>query len=81
MTGEPRRATVIAKTDVECYRIDKPSFEYIMQSRPELANEFAHILAERNQQLVAVQQNGNNNHHSQHHAKILDGIRQFFRLA
>jgi CRP-like cAMP-binding protein len=27
MTGEPRRATVIAKTDVECYRIDKDSFE------------------------------------------------------
>lgn len=80
MTGEPRRATVIAKTDVECYRIDKPSFEHIMQSRPELANEFAHILAERNQQLVAVQQNGNHSNHAQHHAKILDGIRRFFRL-
>ena len=80
MTGEPRRATVIAKTDVECYRIDKPSFEHIIQSRPELANEFAHILAERNQQLVAVQQNGNHNNHAQHHAKILDGIRRFFRL-
>src|SRR4029077_9143258 len=27
LTGEPRRATVIAKTDVECYRLDKAGFE------------------------------------------------------
>lgn len=80
MTGEPRRATVIAKTDVECYRIDKPSFELIMQSRPELANEFAHILTERNKQLVAVQQHEQVNH-AQHHARILDNIKRFFRLS
>ncbi len=79
MTGEPRRATVIAKTDVECYRIDKDSFEQIIHSRPELAVEFAHILSERNMQLVAVQQ-GIAENHDQHQARILDGIKRFFRL-
>ena len=79
MTREPRRATVIAKTDVECYRIDKDSFEQIIHSRPELAVEFAHILSERNMQLVAVQQ-GIAENHDQHQARILDGIKRFFRL-
>ena len=80
MTGEPRRATVIAKNEVECYRIDKQSFELIMQSRPALAEEFAHILTERNKQLVAVQQHEQVNH-AQHHARILDNIKRFFRLS
>jgi len=78
MTGEPRRATVIARSDVECYRIDKPSFELIMHTRPQLAEEFARILAERSVQLVAVKQGPGD--HEQHQAKILDGIRRFFRL-
>ena len=30
MTGEPRRATVTAKTDVDCYRLDKQGFEHIL---------------------------------------------------
>lgn len=80
MTGEPRRATVIATNEVECYRIDKQSFELIMQSRPALAEEFAHILTERNKQLVAVQQHEQMNH-AQHHARILDNIKRFFRLS
>ena len=79
MTGEPRRATVIARSEVECYRIDKPSFEFIIHQRPELAVEFARILTERNKELVEAQQGANNNH-AQHQARILDGIRRFFRL-
>ena len=47
MTGEPRASTVIALTDVECYRLDKESFKSILVSRPELAEGFAHILAHR----------------------------------
>ena len=34
MTGEPRRATVVARTDVECYRLDKEGFESVMRARP-----------------------------------------------
>ncbi len=79
MTGEPRRATVIASSDVECYRIDKQNFEQIIQSRPALAEEFARILSERNLQLKAVQ-HGSNENSEQHQARILDSIRRFFRL-
>ena len=37
MTGEPRTADVIAVTDVDCYRLDKPGFERILHDRPEVA--------------------------------------------
>jgi len=80
MAGEPRRATVSARTDAECYRIDKKNFEHIMQSRPEMAEEFAHILMERNKQLVAVQQEKHPVDPAQQHARILANIRKFFRL-
>jgi CRP-like cAMP-binding protein len=81
MTGEPRRATVIAKTEVECYRIDKQNFESIIQSRPALAEEFARILTERNQQLIAVEQNGKQTDTKQHHDRLLDNIKRFFKLS
>lgn len=78
MTGEPRRATVIAHTDVECYRIDKAGFEQILHTRPQLAEDLAGILSERNRQLVALKLEAES--HEQHQARILDGIRRFFRL-
>lgn len=80
MTGEPRRATVTARTDAECYRIDKKSFETVMQSRPELAEAFAHILTERDKQLVAVKQERIAVDHEQQRARLLANIRRFFRL-
>lgn len=47
MTGAPRAATVVAKTDIECYRLDKESFESIIHSRPAIADEISHILVSR----------------------------------
>jgi len=47
LTGEPRRATVIARTDVECYRLDKASLEDILHSRPALAEDFSRMLQAR----------------------------------
>jgi len=47
MTGEPRRATVAAKTDVECYRLDKTGFEDIIRSRPAIAEQISRVLAAR----------------------------------
>jgi small-conductance mechanosensitive channel/CRP-like cAMP-binding protein len=80
MTGEARRATVTARTDAECYRLDKKSFEHIVQSRPELADVFAHILTERNKQLVAVQNDSPSVNHEEQKARILASIKKFFRL-
>lgn len=80
MTGEARRATVTAHSDAECYRLDKKGFEHIVQSRPELAEVFAHILTERNQQLVAVQNDKPRENHEEQKARILASIKRFFHL-
>ena len=50
MTGAPRRATVIATTDIEAYRLDKEAFQHIIEARPELADSLSGILQRRLQQ-------------------------------
>ena len=57
MTGAQRQASVIAKTDVECYRLDKAAFEEILLVRPSIAEEITHILVERRAQLDSALQN------------------------
>jgi CRP-like cAMP-binding protein len=47
LTGERRHATVIAKTDVDSYRMERAGFEEILRSRPAIAEEISHILATR----------------------------------
>jgi CRP-like cAMP-binding protein len=57
MTGAPRSATVVAATDVQCYRLDKATFQEIIHERPELAEKVAEILAHRRVQLEAAKEN------------------------
>jgi len=47
LTGEPRNATVVAKTDLECYRLDKASFQGLLLSRPEIADEVSRVVSSR----------------------------------
>ncbi len=51
MTGEPRAATVVALSDVECYRLDSEAFQRVLERRPELVESLAGMLAERRLQL------------------------------
>ena len=56
MTGAPRRATVIANTDVETYRLDKEGFQAIIEQRPELADSLSGILERRLQRFAELEQ-------------------------
>jgi small-conductance mechanosensitive channel/CRP-like cAMP-binding protein len=56
MTGEPRSATVVALTDVKCYRLSKETFEGILQRRPEIAEEMSATLAHRRAGLDAIRE-------------------------
>jgi CRP-like cAMP-binding protein len=55
MTGKPRAATVVATSDVVCYRLDKQAFVDILNERPEIAKEISAVLAERRVELGAAQ--------------------------
>ena len=84
MTGAPRSASVIARTDVECYRLDKVAFASIMQARPGLAEEITRVLVERRAELDNVL------HHldgqsmqqvkSSQHNELLSSVKRFFGL-
>lgn len=54
LTGAPRAATVVALTDLACYRVAKPVVERVLRERPELAAHMAEILARREIELQAV---------------------------
>jgi len=84
MIGGERTATVIAKSDSTCYRVDKADFESILASRPEMAEEIARILAVRKTELEAVRENLNEEARklrlSQTQGDLLHRIRRFFTL-
>lgn len=56
MTGAPRSATVIARTELLSYRLDKASFQKILDNRPELAEEISELLTRRQFALDTLQQ-------------------------
>ena len=84
MTGEPRSATVVALSDVECYRVDKDAFHDILRTRPEIAEDISHVLARRRVELDAAREGLNEEARlarmSQHQGDLLRRIRGFFAL-
>ena len=84
MTGAPRTATVIALTDVECYRLDKETFQATLKSRPEIAQDISNILARRRVELEATREgltDETKRLRMQHHQNdLLQRIQNFFRL-
>ncbi len=54
MTGEARTATVVAATDLLCYRIDKPAFQLVLRDSPAIVDHIAEILAQRRTALSAA---------------------------
>lgn len=85
MTGQPREATVVALTEVECLRIDKDDFQGIVQRRPAIAERISQILAARRVELQAARNGGldpdsKSQRISHENLRILSGIKQFFGL-
>jgi CRP-like cAMP-binding protein len=81
MTGEPRRASVTARTDVQCYRLDKAGFEEILRARPAIAEGVSRVLAARASGLRhALEEARPGNVPRLHPDSLLARIRGFFGL-
>lgn len=81
LTGEARRATVTARTDLVCYRLDKAGFETILRGRPDIAAGISQVLTTRENELEALRAA------ARHEARpatprtdILERMRSFFGL-
>jgi CRP-like cAMP-binding protein len=55
MTGEARTASVVAATDLVCYRLEKAAFQRVLRDMPALADQIAEILVRRRTALSQVQ--------------------------
>jgi small-conductance mechanosensitive channel/CRP-like cAMP-binding protein len=84
LTGAPRQATVVAATDVVCYRLDKDVFQDVLRARPDLAGRVAAILAERTVGLQAARHEMDDEARHRRVAlatdDLLQRIRHFFGL-
>ena len=79
MTGAPRSASVSARTDVICYRLDKEGFGSIIKARPDIAEAISGVLARRQDELHALGAHAEAGQ-PDHSAAILAKIRDFFGL-
>ena len=84
LTGEPRSATVLAETDVECFRLDKVAVGRVLTARPELAGQLALTLAERRLKLDSVRETMSADAAKERAAReanaLKDRIRAFFAM-
>jgi len=82
LTGDARSATVVAKTDVECYRLDGKSFQGLLLGRPEIAEGIARVIASRRPELEKVREVYTTQPMQvpTEQADILSRIRRFFGL-
>jgi small-conductance mechanosensitive channel/CRP-like cAMP-binding protein len=84
MTGEPRSATIVAVTDVECYRLDREAFQKVVAERPAVASELSECLAERRVTLEAamgeVPPGDRQKRVGMEQYRLLGSIRSFFGL-
>jgi len=77
MTGAARTATVTARTDTVCYRLDKEGFAQVIRARPDIAEAMSRVLAPRQAQLNEVRLAAEEPGHGE---DILARIRSFFGL-
>lgn len=82
LTGAPRSATVVARTNVECYRLDKASFQTVLKSRPQIAEQMSHVMASRQGALAAALagHDASARDHASRSAELLSRMRGFFGL-
>jgi small-conductance mechanosensitive channel/CRP-like cAMP-binding protein len=82
--GDVRHATVIAKTDVECYRLDRASVQGLLLSRPNIAEHVSKVVGSRRGSIDEAQQafaaSAANETPAEREINLLLRIRRFFGL-
>jgi CRP-like cAMP-binding protein len=84
MTGERRTASVVAASEVECYRIDKDVFKSVLRNRPDMVDSISQVMARRRVELAAVREGldaeARKRRVKEERSEILSSIQTFFGL-
>ena len=84
LTGEPRRATCVAVTEVQCFRLEAEAFRALLERRRDLAEHVAKLLAEREMELRSMRERFDEaeraNALAQSEQALASKIRAFFQL-
>jgi small-conductance mechanosensitive channel/CRP-like cAMP-binding protein len=84
LTGAPRRADVIALTEVDCFRLDKEGLARILTERPEIAERISRTLAKRDVEFEAaaegLDEQAQRARMEHAETRLLDRIQEFFGL-
>lgn len=84
LTGEPRRATVIALVPTVCWRLEKETFQAFLEARPQIADEVSRVLAQREVELVSARdglsEEAKRAALAAAHSSLLSKIERFFGL-
>jgi len=84
VTGEPRTASVIAASEVECYRLDKEAFQKVLKRRPHIAESVSNVMARRRVELASVREGLNADQRNarvrEEKSRILEALQTFFGL-
>lgn len=83
LAGEPRSARIVAETDVILYEITKDSIAPLLETNPELIENFGRVIAEREtrnqeKQLEALSLAERQAHYESIFQKIIRKIKRFF---
>ena len=80
LTGAPRRATVVAVEDTDCYLLDRVLIEGVLKQKPVLATQIGKLLSDREQSLEKEQERAKLGTVAPSEKDLLDRIRDFFGL-
>ena len=84
MTGQPRSSTVLALTDVDCYRLDKSAFQSLLLTRPQIAEDISRVMSSRRSEMDVVLHDAEQKNlvrKNESSEVILERIRRFFGLS
>jgi small-conductance mechanosensitive channel/CRP-like cAMP-binding protein len=84
MTGEPRRATCVAKGDVTCYEMQYEAFRRVLEGKPQIAEQISSVLGSRQSALEGERDNlsaeARARAAAENSSRLLARIRDFFNL-
>ena len=85
LTGQARTATIVAATEVLCYRLDKEGFDSILKARPELVEPMSQVVIARqaanDAKLQALSADAQARQTSSRAAELVRRIKGFFAIS